>query len=290
MGPAEFEAALPEIVVDLGDEGRDPEYGFGLINANLAVSYAIEQAGEEVLGDPVLSVSSSVLDFGGSLTTLPFAIGNTGQGTLEITDVTSSADWLTIAPGAVGANTVTITPADLEEGANTATLTIESNGGTEVIAVRAFRGEEPSGGNVGVAYVLLVDPETGEAVEGAQTVATPEGEYSFEILNIPGGKYYLVAGTDLRDSFYVGNDGDVYGAFPLAQDPQLICRFMSDPDPECPQLTEVEQQDPNLSDVTIPMEYLLDLGAREQEEQDVEPAGYSPTSTPYVKPKRVRRR
>lgn len=289
MGPAEFEDALPEIVVDLGAEGRDPKFGHGLLNANKAVSFAQAQSGGDVLAEPVLSLSTTVLDFGASNENLPLAIANTGKGTLEITNVTASEAWITVDPGEVRAdNLVSINRNGLEPGVNSGTITIESNGGTEVISVRTFVGEEPTGGNLGVAYVMVVNPKTGEAVK--QSYAAPEDEYEFSLEGIPGGKYYLVAGTDIRDTFFVGNDGDAYGAFPLSQDPELICRFQAEGDPECPATTA--DADPDMS-VTIPIEYLLDLGA---EEQDVEEASVkdeagmmSVAKTAFKKAPRIRR-
>ncbi|HEX2730785.1 MAG TPA: S8 family serine peptidase [Polyangiaceae bacterium] len=291
MGPSEFEKALKDITVDIGDEGQDPIFGYGLINANLAVSYALDKAGSTVLGQPVLSLSTTVMDFGGSSTQLPLAIANTGKTDLEITGVTASAPWLTVDPGEVRPdNLVSIDRSMLSDGVNTATITIASNGGTEIVTVRAFKGEEPTGGNLGGTYVMVVDPKTGESIQ--QAFAVPEDEYKFELTDIPGGKYYLVAGTDLRNTFYVGNDGDAYGAYPLSQDPELICRFQSADDAECPKTSKAVMDNPNLEDVTIPIEYLLDPGAKEQDADSAsvkEQNLISAMSTPFHKPARFRR-
>ncbi len=296
MGPQQFRQALPSITIDIGDEGEDPVFGHGLINANLAVAFAMEQAGEEVSTDPVLSLSTTVLDFGGDLTSMPLAIGNTGQGTLEITAVTPSEPWVLLDAGGLeeGTNTISVQRNALSEGVNTASITVESNGGTQVISVRVFVGEEPTGGDIGLVYVLLVDPTSGDQM--AQTATALDVGYAFELEDVPAGKYYLVAGTDQRDTFFLGNDGDAYGAFPVAQDPQLICRFQPEDDPECPQLTDAEKADPNLTGVTIPIQYLLDLGAEQEETEDVSDAdggvtvsGFSVAMTPTKRPMRIRR-
>ncbi len=288
MGPEEFRAALPDIVVDIGDEGEDPVHGHGLINANKAVAFAMTQAGEEVSDDPVLSVSSSILDYGGSNVSLPLAIGNTGRGELEIGEVSVSEEWVQIDGQLdVGSNLVNIVRSGLAEGVNTASITIESNGGSKVISVRVFVGEEPIGGNLGIIYVMMVDPVTGEQL--AQEAAFPEDDYTFELTDIPGGKYYLVAGTDLRDTFFLGNDGDGYGAFPLAQDPQLICRFLEEEDPECPIQSEEDRESPDLEDVLIPIQYLLDIGAEQVDDEEVLPAGVSAKANALTRPTKFRR-
>jgi hypothetical protein len=213
---------------------------------------------------------------------------------LQIGQVTVSEDWVQLEAALdVGSNLVNVVRSGLPEGVNTASITIESNGGTKVINVRVFIGEEPIGGNVGIVYVMMVDPVTGE--QQAQTAAFPEDDYVFELPDIPGGKYYLVAGTDLRDTFFLGNDGDGYGAFPLAQDPQLICRFLEEDDPECPIRSDEEQDNPNLEDVLIPIQYLLDLGAEQIDDEDeavdggVAPSGVSAKSNALVRPTRFRR-
>ncbi len=300
MGPNEFRAALPDITVDIGDEGEDPVYGHGLINANLAVAFAIAQSGEEVNLEPVLSLSTTILDFGGDQNNALLAIGNTGQGELTIDSVTASDEWIILEQGGLdlGTNTISIQRAGLPEGVSTGTITIESNGGTKVVSVRVFVGEQPIGGDVGVVYVLLVDPQTGEQQAQAAT-GLAEG-YEFSITDVPAGRYYLVAGTDLRDTFFIGNDGDVYGAFPLAQDPQLICRFVEEDDvpegtPDCPELTEEQLDNPDLADVIIPAQYLVDLGAREEEAEDISggdggvaPQGFIPQTVAFL-PQRVAR-
>lgn len=292
MGPEEFRQALASISVDIGEAGEDLTYGHGLINANLAVAYAIERSGTQIDVEPVLSLSTSVLDFGGALDSMLLAVGNTGKGTLSITSVSASEPWVLFDAGGLveGTNTISIQRSALPEGVSTATITVESNGGTQLVSLRAYQGEEPTGGNVGVVYVLVVDPVTGE--QRGQTATALEEEYYFELTDIPAGRYYLVAGTDLRDTFFLGNDGDAYGAFPLAQDPQLLCRFVEGSAAQgCPELTEAELEDPNLSDVTIPIQYLLDVGA-EQEEADsafLPNATFSPAATLTKRPNLVRR-
>ncbi len=295
MGAQEFRNALPNITVDIGDPGEDPIFGHGLINANLAVTFAIEQSGEEVSLEPGLSVSTTILDFGGDVNSMLLAVGNTGQGDLTIDNVTVSDDWILLDAGGLqeGTNTISIQRAGLPAGVNTGSITIESNGGTEVISVRVFIGEQPTGGDVGIVYVLLVDPQTGE--QRAQAATALDADYEFAIEDVPAGRYYLVAGTDLRDTFFLGNDGDVYGAFPLAQDPQLICRFVDDsgaPEgtPDCPELTEEQQQNPNLEDVIIPAQFLVDLGAREEETEDISMMSFSPQVRDGIAPLRAKRR
>jgi serine protease len=83
------------ITRDVGLPGRDDFYGYGLIDA----AQAVIAAGEAGAAEPsMLNLSTTSLDFGTSLTELPVTASNAGDGTLNITSVTTDAPWLTAAP------------------------------------------------------------------------------------------------------------------------------------------------------------------------------------------------
>ncbi len=313
MTPQDFDDAIANGDI-VSAQGPASDFGAGLLNASKAVSFAIEQAGESVMPQPVLSVSSTVLDFGGEAVTLPLAVGDAGNGTLTLGDpdqptldpVETDQPWVDISGVVIGMGEVAVDrdAAELIAGVNTATITIRSNGGTKEVKVRVFKGTQPDGGDIDDVYVLLVDAKTGNAV--AQTFAfkeegieLPNGlnslpDYGFEIDGVPGGAYYLVAGTDLADTGFVGNDGDGYGAFPLSQDPQLICRFVPADEPGCPELSEEDlaarDQEPDIEGAIVPIQILVDLGA---EEVDDSMAGgkqsFSAMSSATHSPTRIKR-
>lgn len=297
MGPTEFDAAIANGDIVLPGTA-EVDFGAGLLNANLAVSHALDRAGETVPLQPVLSVSSTVLDFGGAVSSLPLLVSNTGKGNLMVTSITPDQPWVDasgVSVGMMGEVLVDRNAASLVEGVNTANLTIVSNGGTKIVNVRVFKGTQLVGGDLDIVYVLMVDAESGEAA--AQTFAVPKEEpnalpsYFFEIKKVPAGKFYLVAGTDLADTGFVGNDGDGYGAFPLSQDPSIICRFAKDGEPGCPELTAEQKaeelKNPDVRDVTVPMQILVDLGAEEAESAGK--LSFSAASSATKRPTRVKR-
>ena len=83
---------------------------------------------------PILAVSPLALAFGGDLTTLNFAIDNTGTGVLNYT-ITDDAPWLTVNPANGSATTevdtivATVDRTGLSTGDFTATITIDGGGG-----------------------------------------------------------------------------------------------------------------------------------------------------------------
>jgi hypothetical protein len=223
----------------------------------------------------VLGVSTTVLDFGGDGNgdELALTISNNGAGDTDLTidNVMTEQTWLSLSPGEEGENVVSVDrdDASIQDGVNSGSISIESNGGSVTIDVRLFKGVEPAGGDVDILYIMLVDPISGEALF-QEAAFKEEGDYAYELPEVTPGKYYLVAGSDLADTFFLGNDGNVYGAFPLAQDPLLLC-INQDPDAvECR-----EHMTEDRAEVNFGMQILTDKGAEFEEDPDQEEVGSS---------------
>jgi serine protease len=209
------------ITQDLGVPSKDKDFGYGLLNANLAVIAASEAAQTPPPATPVLQVSTNTLDFGATETALKLEIRNVGRGTLTLGAVTATAGF-TVSPGTgtIGENTVTVNRASLPNGIHTGTLTIASNGGSATINLRAIIGEEVKGGDVGPVYVLLVDPETSTGL--FQTTATAADGYAFRLDGVPSARYIVVAGTDIDNNAIINDEGEAFGAFPTTSNPEEI--------------------------------------------------------------------
>jgi serine protease len=210
------------IVQDLGAAGKDVDFGYGLLNANLAVVAALEKGTAPAPETPVLQVSTNTLDFGATETQLEVEIRNVGRGTLTLGTVTATAGF-TVTPGAgaVGTNTVTLNRASLPDGIHTGTLTIASNGGNATVNLRANIGAAAvKGGDVGPLYVLLVDPATSQGL--AQAYTTAADGYAFTVTEVPSGRYILVAGTDIDENTIINDEGEAFGGFPTTSSPEEI--------------------------------------------------------------------
>ena len=72
LSPADIDALLVrgELSDDLGVPGRDNEFGYGLINAQRAVSAALEAGGNVPAENPLLSASASAVNFSSQVDTL----------------------------------------------------------------------------------------------------------------------------------------------------------------------------------------------------------------------------
>ena len=205
------------ITRDLGATGRDDLYGHGLIDAALAVQAAgVVQGGGTPATAPILSVSTTSLDFNNYINTLQINITNPGIGTLNITEITDDAPWLTVTPTS-GTAPLTVNAfvdrTGLADGNYTATITITSDAPqnpTATVTVEMTVGGETLG-NVGTVFVLVVD----EAFETVSETATSRAEnYAFTFPETPPGTYTIVAGTDRDDDSFICDLEDACGSFP----------------------------------------------------------------------------
>nr|MDJ0879221.1 S8 family serine peptidase [Halieaceae bacterium] len=239
----EFETllALGLITDDLGSPGRDNTFGWGLINANKAVLVAESLAeGGDIANRPTISTSATALNFGTFANSLPLSITNAGTGELIIENIEILEDvpWLAVVPEqvdpetGVGSYTVIVDRDQLEIGSFTATISITSNDvngrvpNVEVIVQQP----DPSlltGGNAGLHYVLLINADNGRVFEEDDVVAQ-DGIYSFTFLDVPTGRYQIIAGSDSDNDLFICDPGEACGAWPVLDSQIPIIEVIQD--------------------------------------------------------------
>ncbi len=130
--------ASGQITQDLGPPGRDDEYGFGLIDAHLAVVAA--QGGVSPV-PPTLVATPGALNFGSLGTSAILSVSNGGGGSLGVNAPTDNAAWLAVAAenidpvSGIGTYRVIVSRNGLAEGTYNATITFTSSANTEQIGV-----------------------------------------------------------------------------------------------------------------------------------------------------------
>jgi serine protease len=220
LSPAEFDAFLANgsITNDLGTAGRDDIFGYGLIDAFKAV---------QAVGAPaqtVLVVNPTSLNFGtlaGASSSLELTVDKSGNASISVTSVVSSAAWLTVAETSVdgttklGTYTATATKGSLPDGTYSATITFTaSNGATVEVSVSVKIGASvATGANAGYLYLLLVNPDTFDAVYGAD-LTTTTGQYTYSISGVAAGDYFVVAGSDMDNDVFICDEAEACGAYP----------------------------------------------------------------------------
>ncbi|MGD9214643.1 MAG: S8 family serine peptidase [Desulfobacteraceae bacterium] len=224
MTPDELDAFLAsgQITTDIGDADY---FGAGLIDAQKAVLAAQE-------GDvpTLLSVNPSLISLGVALsgaTITAELVGDTdGDLTLSIEDISTDASWLSIDSGTVDANglgeyTITADRNGLADGVYNGTITFPSNQNTVTTTVTMLVSTVQSNTPASYYYIRLVNADTD--VTAYETVAEEsDGVYPFSFLDVSQGDYYLYAGTDLDLDLDIQDVGEIVGAYPDLDQPQIF--------------------------------------------------------------------
>lgn len=208
------------ITRDLGPPGRDDFYGYGLIDAPMALAAAKAIAGSAGGQGSILSLSAYRINFDTYQTTLFLDVSNRGSGSLSVTGVRTDQPWIDVNPTSGPTPlrlVVTVDRNGLVPGEYTARITIESDAtqGDAVAVVEATM-QVASGaleGEVGTLYVLAVEPETYHTV--AQAVIDSWSGYSYLTPFVPEGDYLIFAGTDRDDDGWICDLGEACGAYPV---------------------------------------------------------------------------
>lgn len=232
LTPTEFDAKLAngDLTEDIGIAGKDTSFGYGLINANMA----LVAAGLVLDIPPVIRVDNTVADLGGSATSLTITItnGDSGlsKGTLDgLSVATDGSPWLGVGtlsktqladdvldPNDFATFDITVDRASLTDGYYSGSVTISSSSPSAddvVIQVVMYKGSDV--GDAGYQYITLVNADTRQVVKQIATSRDPVyGTYSFNFANVPEGNYFIVSGTDMDNDFFFCDDGEACGSYP----------------------------------------------------------------------------
>jgi serine protease len=209
--------------------------GVGLPNGGriLDALLAVQAAGG-VAGAPLLVATPNVLDFGNTATELSCVIENRGTGNLAFQSLAAvpAAPWLSfLSADATPANgldddafTFAVDRTGLAEGVQQTTVTINYLDGATPVAVElTVRLQVGAGTNTtDTIFVLLIDPVTFEQRFITTTVATASVDFAFAMTGVTTGDYLLVGGTDRDDDGFLGDAGELFGAWPDLDDPRVI--------------------------------------------------------------------
>lgn len=212
-----------DITDDIGATGKDSSFGYGLINALKAVRAAAEVAGMSAVDSPIIRVNPRTVTIASNVSITDVEVTNGGIDTLQVTNVTTNQDWLTVSPTSGGARSyqLRVNRDGLMDGVYQAEVTFASNGGTGRVAVVMNVGDPlASGGNAGTLFVLVVDPIDLASFGQADTSAA-EG-YAYTLTGIAPGEYALFAGTDMDNDGFIDNEGECVGGYPTLFDPVII--------------------------------------------------------------------
>jgi serine protease len=208
---------MRRITRDLGPPARDNDTGHGLLNAAQAVRAALEVDGGPQSSAPILTVSTSQLNFDTGLDVITFSVNNAGSGTLFVNSVTGDVPWLIVTPPSGTAPfslRARVDRGGLPPGTHTGRITIASNTSQnpQAIVDVTVKAGGVGAGNVGSIFVLILAAQTFTTLEATETSIGQD--YGFAIPAIPPGSYIVVAGTDRDNNGFICEEEDACGIYP----------------------------------------------------------------------------
>ena len=231
---------------------RTDQLGYGILDAGKAVQSALSTSPPELLTSSP-AVVNLVVEAGISAPET-VAVSRLGDSDITITGVSASDKWFAVSPpvappgitldstNPVAEFELTLISENLEAGLSSrGSLTVVYDTPSEgekrlVIPVIGQQITDQQARDAGRHFVLLVDPEPqGDTfVTVGQAVATVDaGRYQFEFLpddgqapkrqnEVPPGKYFLVAGTDLDNDGLICHAGEACAEYPVAGLRQVV--------------------------------------------------------------------
>ena len=215
----DFDALLRNnlITTDLGDSGRDDEYGYGLIDAASAVSWA---ASTSSTIPTTLITDPGSLVFGTSSSSLTIELSASGSEDIGSLSFATSEDWLTITATDIdseglGTYSVTVDRSDLTPGSYSGTITFTSSESdiTAVdVSVSMLVASTSTSIDGGYHHIYLLDPET-EEIEYETSGEFSAGELAYSFSEVATGTYLIYAGTDSDNDGTITDEGESIGAY-----------------------------------------------------------------------------
>lgn len=233
LTPDQFDTALQSgaITTDIGSQGKDNLYGYGLIDAYDAVVEAQALSGGQGTTIPAdVNPSPQSLNFGLVDSELLLYLDKVGTGDLAVSSVTADESWLTVEQAQVdalgfGSYKITVDRSVLEPAIYSATVTVvSSNNQEKQIGVIVQALDVGLGGNAGLQYVLMIKPGsngTDEVVAQAQ-IQAQMGAATFAFEDQLPGEYYFVAGSDMDFDGLICDPGEACGAYPSKELSTLV--------------------------------------------------------------------
>jgi len=228
--PDDIDALLAsgQLTSDLGAAGRDPVYGYGLLDAYQAVQAAGQQPTQ-----PVIRATPEELNFANIHETLEVKIENIGADGASVSGVPQrGAAWITgveevgVEPNGFGTYRISVDRSGLPEGIYNSEVLFPMSGTEDDfrLPVNMQVGQSNSGHYAGHLYILLVQPGENGEYETLQQLdlSTEDGEYPFEFTGIEPGNYAVAAGSDLNANGTICEPGEACAFYPASGEDSFV--------------------------------------------------------------------
>jgi serine protease len=210
---------------DIDAVGKDIYTGYGLLDVVKSVDEASKFEAGSAVKDSV-NVSPTQLKYAFTIKDLNITITKVGSGNLSITGVYADQPdgILYTAPDTglpFGTYKFSIDRSFYTEGSYQNTFYFGLSDGTYPRVTATFAvGDERLAPNLGVAYALLLDDESGDVVQEL-TLDISSGSSAYEFTNIDSSKKYrLLVGSDIDSDNFICQWGEFCDSMPESNDPE----------------------------------------------------------------------
>ncbi len=231
LTPAEFDSSLINATLtrEAGTPGRDDSFGYGIIDALKAVQEAQRLANGGTAPPPpaLISATPSSLVLG-LLSNAQLTISNQSITAASIISFSDNANWLSITENTLDANklgiyNITIDRTGLNDSIYNGTITFNiSTGSTLTVQVSMLVGSVSTTGDIGTAYILLINTADGNVINTTTPVDLGNGNYTYRFNSVPNGTYQIIGGSDIDNDRVVCQTGENCGGFPVVNSLQDI--------------------------------------------------------------------
>ena len=189
---------------DVGDEGKDDEFGYGALNLQKAVNRIISDEG---LDFTYATIDTSTFNMGVEVDNFDFNITKVGDGELSVisieSDIASAFNVTSSNSDAEGFGTYTVDldRSQIPDGLYQSSITVSfSNENSVVISISFQVGADRERISIPTVYLSLMN-DLDERIIGG-TLPMDDGGVGFYVDDIPPGNYYWEFSTVI-DSFYL---------------------------------------------------------------------------------------
>jgi len=247
LTPDEFYVVLRagSITDDIGVIGRDDDFGYGIINAQKAVTVVSSPILPTLVADP------QAINYGVSRSEMIITTRSAGNGPVVITNVTQdSPGWLTIQEQVVnaaklGTYIATINRTVLAVGLHTAIISFSTDVAGIIGVPVSVQVPDASGlipGNAGQQYISLLNSSDRTAVQTV-SLASNTGRYPYQFTGLLPGSYIVISGSDLDNDGFICSLAEACGMYPYRGEP-----------------VPIDLVDQNLSDINFDTGFILPFG------------------------------
>ncbi|KAF7599519.1 MAG: protease [Candidatus Dactylopiibacterium carminicum] len=211
--------ALGRLSTDLGSSGWDAATGYGLIDADKAVSEALAlRVGSETLAG-VLQVSPAQIHLGSTVSTTTFTIEATEETAETVSAITSAhpgvrVEAVDVDAAGLGSYRVSVDRSRMSVGSNSATIQIQTSARTLTVTLNVIRLLDMGSANASQERIRVFALRAADSAVLATTDVHPErGTYSWRLTNIPAGEVRILASSDVDNNGLYCEAGEACGVY-----------------------------------------------------------------------------